>query len=168
MITTLDLVLIVAYFVAVLFIGWKVSRNENNEGFLIGNRQVRTASLNATVSASLTGGSALAAYVAFLYLWGISAFWIFIGVSIGILVFIPFAIKVKKEGDIRGHYTMLDFLNEKFGKRNTIIAAGLLMIMFLAIILAEMIIGGKVFALVTGLPYWLSIIISSAVSIVRS
>lgn len=166
MITTLDLVLIVAYFVAVLFIGWKVSRNENNEGFLIGNRQVRTASLNATVSASLTGGSALAAYVAFLYLWGISAFWIFIGVSIGILVFIPFAIKVKKEGDIRGHYTMLDFLNEKFGKRNTIIAAGLLMIMFLAIILAEMIIGGKVFALVTGLPYWLSIIISSAVILI--
>ena len=61
---------------------------------------------------------------------------------------------------------MLDFLNDKFGKRNTIIAAGLLMVMFLAIILAEMIIGGKVFALVTGLPYWLSVIISSAVILI--
>src|SRR3989344_3881216 len=166
MLTSLDLILIIAYFIAVLFIGWKVSRNEDNEGFLIGNRQVSTASLNATVSASLTGGSALAAYVAFLYLWGISAFWIFIGVAIGILAFIPFAIKIKKEGDRRGHYTMLDFLNEKFGKRNTIIAAGLLMLMFLAIILAEMIIGGKVFALVTGLPYWLSVIISSVVILI--
>ncbi|MEK6928689.1 MAG: hypothetical protein AABW65_01900, partial [Nanoarchaeota archaeon] len=166
MLTSLDLILVVVYFITVLFIGWKVSRNEDNEGFLIGNRQVSTASLNATVSASLTGGSALAAYVAFLYLWGISAFWIFIGVAVGILAFIPFAIKIKKEGDIKGHYTMLDFLNEKFGKGNIIIAAGLLMLMFIAIILAEMIIGGKVFALVTGLPYWLSIIISSVVILI--
>lgn len=163
MLAGLDLILVIVYFVAVLFIGWKISRNEDNEGFLIGNRQIKTASLNATVSASLTGGSALAAYIAFLYLWGISAFWIFIGVAIGILAFIPFAIKIKKEGDIKEHYTMLDFLNEKFGKRNTIISAGLLMIMFIAIILAEMIIGGKVLALVTGLPYWLSVIISSIV-----
>lgn len=61
---------------------------------------------------------------------------------------------------------MLDFLNEKFGKNNTIIAAGLLMTMFMAIILAEMIIGGKIFALITGLPYWLSVIISSLVVLI--
>ena len=163
MLADIDLILIIVYFIAVLFIGWKVSRNEDNEGFLIGNRQVSTTSLNATVSANLTGGASFAAYIAFLYLWGISAFWIFIGVAIGILAFIPFAVKIKKEGDIKGHYTMLDFLNERFGKLNTIIAAGLLMIMFITIILAEMIIGGKVFALVTGLPYWLSVIISSLV-----
>ena len=163
MLTSFDLILIVVYFIAVLLIGWRISRNEDDEGFLIGNRQVNTTSLNATVSANLTGGSALAAYVAFLYLWGISAFWIFIGVAIGILAFIPFAIKIKKEGDLKGYYTMLDFLNEKFGKKNTIISAGLLMVMFITIILAEMIIGGKVFALVTGLPYWLSVIISSVV-----
>src|SRR3989344_7789318 len=163
MLADIDLILIIVYFIAVLFIGWKVSRNEDNEGFLIGNRQVSTTSLNATVSANLTGGASFAAYIAFLYLWGISAFWIFIGVAIGILAFIPFAVKIKKEGDIKGHYTMLDFLNERFGKRNTIISAGLLMIMFITIILAEMIIGGKVFALVTGLPYGLSVMISSTV-----
>src|SRR3989338_8661874 len=152
MLTNFDLILIIAYFIVVLFIGWKVSRNENNEGFLIGNRQVGTTSLNATVSASLTGGSALAAYIAFLYLWGISAFWIFIGVAAGILAFIPFAVKIKKEGDRHGHYTMIDFLSKKFGKRNAVIATGLLIVMFLTIILAEMIIGGKIFTLVTGLP----------------
>lgn len=155
--------MIVVYFLSILFIGWKVSRNEDNEGFLIGNRQVSTTSLNATISASLTGGSALAAYVAVLYLWGISAFWIFIGVAIGILAFIPFAIKIKLAGDKQGHYTMLDFLNEKFGKKNILIAASLLLIMFVIIILAEMIIGGKIFSVVTGLPYWLSVVISSLV-----
>jgi len=98
MLANLDLILIIAYFIVVLFIGWRASRKEDNKGFLVGNRQIGTTSLNATVSASLTGGAAIAAYIALLYLWGFSAFWIFIGACIGLLVFIPFAAKIKKEG----------------------------------------------------------------------
>ena len=103
----IDLILIIAYFIIVLLIGWRTSRKEDNQGFLVGNRQIGTAGLNATVSASLTGGSAIAAYIALLYLWGFSAFWIFIGACVGLLVFIPFAAKIKKEGDAQGYLTML-------------------------------------------------------------
>jgi len=103
----IDLILIIAYFIIVLLIGWRTSRKEDNRGFLVGNRQIGTAGLNATVSASLTGGSAIAAYIALLYLWGFSAFWIFIGACVGLLVFIPFAAKIKKEGDAQGYLTML-------------------------------------------------------------
>ena len=163
MLKSLDLVLIITYFIIVLFIGWRSSRKENNQGFLVGNRQVGILSLNATVSASLTGGSAIAAYIALLYLWGFSVFWIFIGASIGLLVFIPFATKIKKEGDVQGHLTLLDFTYKKFGRRNTTLAASLFLVVFLMIILAEMIIGGKIFSVVTGFPYWLSVIICSLV-----
>ncbi len=163
MLTTLDLILIISYFAIVLFIGWRASRKEDNKGFLVGNRQIGTTSLNATVSASLTGGSAIAAYIALLYLWGFSAFWIFIGASIGLLIFIPFAAKIKKEGDTHGHLTLLDFMYKKFGRRNTTLAASLLLVVFLMVILAETIIGGKIFSVVTGFPYWLGVIICSLV-----
>ncbi|HII15433.1 MAG TPA: hypothetical protein HA362_03900 [Nanoarchaeota archaeon] len=163
MLANLDLILIIAYFIVVLFIGWRASRKEDNKGFLVGNRQIGTTSLNATVSASLTGGAAIAAYIALLYLWGFSAFWIFIGACIGLLVFIPFAAKIKKEGDMQGHLTLLDFMYKKFGRRNTTLAASLFLAVFLMVILSEMIIGGKVFSVVTGLPYWSGVVICSLV-----
>lgn len=166
MIANIDLVLIIVYFIIILSIGWNSSRKENNQGFLVGNRQIGTASLNATVSASLTGGSAIAAYIALLYLWGFSAFWIFIGASIGLLVFIPFAAKIKKQGDAKGHLTLLDFMYEKFGRKNTTIAASVFFVVFLLLILGEMIIGGKIFSVVTGLPYWLSVVICSLVILI--
>ncbi len=165
MLSTLDVFIVIVYFLVILFIGWKMQKTENQESFLIGNRKVKTASLNATISASLTGGAALAAYIAFLYLWGISAFWIFIGAAIGILSFIPFALKVKKEGDKKKHYTMLDFLYSRFGKTNITIAAALLIVMFLTIIISEMVITGKVFSLITGMPYWSGIVIATMVTL---
>jgi solute:Na+ symporter, SSS family len=166
MLAKFDLILVIAYFIIILFIGWRASRKENNQGFLVGNRQIGTASLNATVSASLTGGSSIAAYIALLYLWGFSAFWIFIGASIGLLIFIPFAIKIKKEGDRRKHLTLLDFMYGKFGRVNTTMAAFLLLIVFLLLILGETIIGGKIFSVIIGLPYWLSVIICSLVILI--
>lgn len=166
MLATLDLSLVIAYFVIILFIGWKVSRKENSQGFLVGNRNVGVVSLNATVSASLTGGSAIATYIALLYLWGFSAFWLFIGASIGLLVFIPFAVKIKKEGDMKGHLTLLDFMYSKFGRKNTTIAASLLLIVFLLLIIGETIIGGKIFSVVTGLSYWASTILCSIIILI--
>jgi len=64
-----------------------------------------------------------------------SVSWIFIGASIGLLVFIPFATKIKKEGDVQGHLTLLDFTYKKFGRRNTTLAASLFLVVFLMIIL---------------------------------
>jgi SSS family solute:Na+ symporter len=163
MLPGIDWVLIIFYFILILVIGLFSSRKEDSQGFLVGNRQIGTASINATVSASLTGGSAIAFYIALLYLWGFSAFWIFIGASIGLLIFIPFAVRVKREGDMKKHLTLLDFMYSKFGRKSTTIAACLFLIVFSLLILSEMIIGGKIFSVVTGLSYGLSVIVCSLI-----
>lgn len=162
MLANLDIILLIVYFLIVLAIGLWASRKEDEEGFLIADRKVDVANLNATISASLAGGGVLAAYIALVYSYGLSAIWIFVGVSLGILVFIPFAKKLKVAGDKEKHYTMLDFLYSKFGKKNNFIAASLLFLMFLSLILVELILGGKVFSVITGFPYWLAVLICSA------
>ncbi|MCK4522206.1 MAG: hypothetical protein KAU20_06535 [Nanoarchaeota archaeon] len=166
MIANIDLLLVVIYFIIVLIIGILASKKETKEGFLIADRKVNAVNLNATISASLAGGGILAAYIALVYLKGLAAIWIFIGASLGILIFIPFAKKIKRAGDKEGHYTMLDFLFSKFGKQNNLIAASLLFLMFLALILVELIIGGKILSIITGLPYWLSVIIGASVVLI--
>ena len=162
MLANLDILLLVIYFVALLAIGFQASRKEGQEGFLIADRNVNAVNLNATICASWAGGGILAAYVAFVYRYGISAIWIWVGSSLGILVFIPFAKKLKVAGDREQHYTMLDFLYSKFGKKNNLIAASLLFFGFLTLILVELILGGKLFSVITNLPYWLAVLICSA------
>lgn len=161
MIGYFDLLVIVIYFIALLIIGIRVSVREDNEGFIIGNRRVGAGSLNATLSASLTGGSYLAVYVAFVYLMGASALWLVVSVSIGLLVFIPFAVKLKREGDKKGHYTLLDYLSDRWGRANLVISAVLLLLIYFCLIVSETIIGGKTFSLIVGFPYWASVIICS-------
>ncbi len=162
MLANLDIIFLVIYFLIVLGIGIWASKKEDKEGFLIADRKVSAINLNATISASLAGGGVLAAYIALVYSYGLSAIWIFVGVSLGIIIFIPFAKKLKIEGDKEKHYTMLDFLYPKFGKKNNLIAASLLFLMFLALILVELILGGKIFSVITNLPYWLAVLTCSA------
>lgn len=162
MLANLDILFLVIYFLVLSGIGLWASRKEGYEGFLIADRKVNAVSLNATISASLAGGGVLAAYVALVYHYGISAIWISVGSCLGIIVFIPFAKKLKAAGDEEQHYTMLDFLYSKFGKRNNVIAASLLFLMFLTLILVELILGGKVFSIITHLPYWLAVLVCSA------
>jgi len=87
---TIDYVLIAIYFLVLLYIGYKVSRKQKDEDYLIGERKISTFGTMATVNASKTG-SILMIFVALVYLWGISAIWYFIGMMIGIFIFIPFA-----------------------------------------------------------------------------
>lgn len=163
MIGLVDYAFILVYFLALLFLGWKVSRKEDTDDFLVGNRSIRAGSLNATLSASLTGGSYFAVFVAFVYLMGASAIWLVISASIGLLVFIPFALKLKREGDKNGYYTLLDYFSHRWSRFNLVFSAALLLSVYFCLIISETIIGGKAFSIIIGLPYWISIIICSSV-----
>lgn len=117
MIGVLDWAIILVYVLALFYIAWKTSKQEDAEGFLIGNRNISTSQLNATIASSLAGGGALAAYIGLIYLYGLSAFWLIIGVSLAIVTFIPLAKRIKLAGDAKKHYTMFDYLSDSWGKQ---------------------------------------------------
>ena len=54
--SNIDFYFIAAYFLAVIFIGYLSSRKETKEGFLIGNRNLSSINLAATLSAGFVGG----------------------------------------------------------------------------------------------------------------
>lgn len=62
----IDIILVIAYFVIVLFIGIYVARKESKEGFLIGERKVGSFSLSSSMAAGLMGGGIIVTYVAYL------------------------------------------------------------------------------------------------------
>src|SRR3989344_1236892 len=105
MVNSIDLILILIYFIIVVLIGFLAKRKETREGFLIGERKVGTFLLTSTIIASLFGGNSLVTFSAFVYQYGISAIWAYIGTSIGFLALILFSKKLKNLADENRLYT---------------------------------------------------------------
>src|SRR3990167_3675991 len=108
--SSLDLFLIFVYFFILLVIGWKYSKRQSQEDFLIAERKLGAFSSMMTINASKTG-SILMIFVALVYLCCFSAMWYFVGVVIGALLFIPFALRLRERSE--RYYTLADYFRHK-------------------------------------------------------
>ncbi|MFH1636863.1 MAG: hypothetical protein ABIB71_00385 [Candidatus Woesearchaeota archaeon] len=115
MLATLDIILVIAYFVAIVIVGYLSSRKESEEEFLIGNKKIGIWHNIATLTATKITASLFITYVALVYVFGIGALWIFIGAGFGYLLFLLFGIKLKKEGDKYNYYSIADYFYHHYG-----------------------------------------------------
>jgi len=105
--SNLDFALIAIYFVIVVSIGYFSSRHQTSKDFLIAERRLGTLQTMATVNASKTGAVVMF-FVTMVYMWGFSAIWYFVGATLGIILFIPFSLRLKQSSNQR-FYTLADY-----------------------------------------------------------
>jgi solute:Na+ symporter, SSS family len=154
---TIDIALIFVYFAVLLFVGWKSSRKQKNDDYLIAERKLGPWSTMATINASKTG-SILMIFVAMVYTWGISAIWYFIGMSAGMLLFIPFAIRLKKYSNHK-YYTLGDYFKARYGKFAGGLASLISAIIMFGFLVLNLVAGTKIFTFFTGWPFWICAVI---------
>jgi solute:Na+ symporter, SSS family len=147
-----DQLIIVFYFAVLLGIGWYSSRRQHDEDYLIASRNLDSWSTMATINASKTG-SILMIFVALTYLWGFSAVWYFIGVIIGVFLFIPFSMRLK-EKSTHTYYTLADYFKYNYGERTAKFASILTIIGMVGFLVLNLIAGSKLFVFFTGWPFW--------------
>ncbi|PIN89345.1 hypothetical protein COU60_04300 [Candidatus Pacearchaeota archaeon CG10_big_fil_rev_8_21_14_0_10_34_76] len=150
---TLDLIFIFLYFALLLIIGYFASRKQKEEDYLIANRNLGTWQTMMTTNASKSG-SILMLFVGLVYLWGFSAIWYFIGVVTGALLFIPFAIKIKKTVSDK-HYTLPHYFKYRYGKRVGFFASLLSIVLMFGLLVVNLMAGTKLFVFFTGWPFWI-------------
>lgn len=109
MLGTLDYFFIAFYFVIILVVGFWSSRKEEKEEYLIAGRKLKSFEATTTIFSSRIGAAILLTYTALVYLYGLGAYWYFIGSVFGLFVFYFFGKKVKKLGDKEKFYTLSDF-----------------------------------------------------------
>ena len=163
LLSTIDFIVIAAYFVAVILFGYLASRRETKEGYLIADRKLGVLSSLATINATKTG-SILIVFTAFVYLFGFSAIWYFIGASVGYLVFTLFAVKLKKES--KKYYTLADYFYFNYGKLPAAFATIVNIIVMFGFLVVNLIGGAKIFSIFTGWSFWISAIIISTVVLI--
>jgi len=155
--STVDFVLIGVYFVVLIMVGYFSSRKQKDEDYLIAERKLGTWSTMATVNASKTG-SILMIFTAMVFLWGFSAVLYFIGMIIGVLVFIPFAMRLKDNSKQR-FYTLADYFRYNYGKKPAVIASLLTVFMMFLGLVMNLIAGTKIFEYFTGWSFWICAVI---------
>ena len=139
--TKLDFLLIFAYFIILLAIGYFTSRKQKDEDYLIAERKLGSWSTMATINASKTG-SIMMIFIAFIYIWGFSALWYFIGMICGMFIFIPFALRLKDKSQQR-FYTLAHYFKYLYGKKAAFFASVLTIFMMFGFLVLNLIAGTK-------------------------
>ena len=159
----LSILFFLLYIVIVVTIGIVSSRKETEDGFMIAERNVQGAQVASTINASFFDGAILSVYLAYIYLYGFSAIWLFVGISIGFLFVRKYAWKIKQEADELRAYSMPEYFFRVLGKKNGLMFSFFLVLQFFLLLIVNLIISGKVLSTIFPIPYFLAVLIGGAI-----
>ncbi|MBS3167860.1 sodium:solute symporter family protein [Candidatus Woesearchaeota archaeon] len=157
------IVFFLLYFLVVFLIGIISSRSKTEDSFMIAERKVKGVQLAATMSAGFFDGATLAIFVAYIYQFGFSAIWLFIGLAFGFILLRKYAINIKTKADLTNSYSMPEFFYNIFGKSNGLLFSIILIIQFFGILIVNLIISGKILSSIFSLPLYIAVSIGGLV-----
>ncbi len=159
----LSILFFVLYIAVVFMIGWFASKNETEEGFMIADRKVAGLPLAITMTAGFFDGATLAIYIAYVYQFGLSALWLFVGFGCGFLVLRKFAPRIKKTADERGIYSLPEYFFKTIGPCSGIMFSVILVIGFSLLLVVNLIVSGKVLSTIFPISYEISVSIGGII-----
>lgn len=162
----LSILFFLLYIAAVVAIGWIASRKETEEGFMIADRKVAGLQLAATMSAGFFDGATLSIYLAYIYQFGLSAIWLFIGLGLGLFTLRRFATRIKQKADELRVYTMPEYFLHTIGSRSGLAYSIVLTIAFFCFLVVNLIVSGQVLSAIFPLPYALSVAIGGGIILI--
>ncbi|MCD4834909.1 MAG: sodium:solute symporter family protein [Bacteroidales bacterium] len=159
MLTTLDYIFIALYFIIILIVGFWTGHKEEKEDYLIAGRKLKSFEATTTIFSSRIGAAILLTYTALVYLYGLGAYWYFIGSVLGLFVFYFFGKKIKKLGDEQKFYTLSDFFFYLKGPVAGYLSAVVVMIIMFGWVVLNFTAGAKLVQEYTPISYDWSVII---------
>ncbi|HRZ76090.1 MAG TPA: sodium:solute symporter family protein, partial [Bacteroidales bacterium] len=166
MLSFFDIGLLIVYALVCLGIGFYGSRRQGGEEFMIAGRKLNLVGFTASVVASYIGGAALMAYAAYVYQFGISALAVFLGTAAGFLVFIPYALRLRRISEEKKFHTLSDWFYHNYSPRVGLLSALILFVVYLGMLLNQFIAGSSILASISGWSYEESLTFSSGIILV--
>lgn len=162
--TGLNILFFSIYVLIAIIIGWYSSKKESEEDFMIANRKVKGILMISTITAGMFDGAVLSIYIAYVYQYGFSAIWFFLGMSFGFLLFRYFAKRIKNKADELKAYSMPEYFFKILGKRNGIMFSVFLVVQFFGYLIINFILSGKVLAAIfPDMPYSIAVCVGGII-----
>jgi len=166
MLNTIDYFFIAIYFLIILFVGLWTGRKQDKEDYLIANRKLKLLEATSTIFSSRIGAAILLTYTALVYIYGLGAYWYFIGSVFGLFVFYFFGKKVKKLGDEQNFYTLSDFFFYLKGKTAGYLSAIVVIIIMFGWVVLNFTAGARLVEEYTPISYDISVIVIGAIILI--
>ncbi|MFA9390656.1 MAG: sodium:solute symporter [Prolixibacteraceae bacterium] len=166
MLTFVDYAFIGVYFIVILYVGFRTGRKQDKEDYLIGNRKLKTLEATSTIFSSRIGAAILLTYTALVYIYGLGAYWYFIGSVIGLFVFYFFGKKIKTLGDQQHFYTFSDYFFYTKGKTAGYLSAVVVVIIMFGWVVLNFTAGAKLVEAYTPIGYNWSVIIIGVIILI--
>jgi solute:Na+ symporter, SSS family len=150
------LILLLAYTIAITAFGVWIGRHVRGPAdFFVAGRRLTWPLVGATVLAANIGAGTTVGAAGRAYADGISAWWWNGSVGLGTLVLALWAgPKLWALASAKGHLTLGDFLEDRYGAGVRVLTSLLLAIGTLAILAGQLIAGAAVLEVIAGLPRW--------------
>ena len=159
----LSIIFFLLYIAVAVIVGVVSSKKETEDDFMIAERKVQGVQVAATMSASSFDGATLAIYLAYVYQYGFSAIWLFVGIAVGFLFVRKYAWKIKQRADELKVYSMPEYFFRVFGKRNGLMFSLFIVLQFFLLLTVNFIVSGKVLSAIFPIPYFLAVIIGGLI-----
>src|SRR6185369_10140011 len=114
-------------------------------------------------SAGFFDGATLGIYFAYIYQYGFSAIWLFIGLFLGFIIFRRYSGLVKQKANELEVYTMSEYFYRLLGKRNGLMFSFFLIIQFFLLLIVNLIVSGKILSVILPIPYYIAVIIGGLI-----
>ena len=138
---TLTIVL-VGFTVVGILLG-RMTSTKSVDDFALGGRSMGFFPSLMTLSGTFVSAVTLMVYTSFVYIYGISAAWIFIGYTLGFLIFIPFALKLYRLGVAHGFFTLTDYFVFRYGRKTARWVIGTIFVWYVGLLSTQLLVGSN-------------------------
>ena len=148
-------VLVLSVLIAFTIIGvilGRLTSTKSVDDFALGGRNMGFFPSLMTLSGTFVSAVTLMVYTSFVYIYGISAAWIFVGYTLGFLFFIPFALKLYRLSLEHQFFTLTDYFVFRYGRKTARWVIGVIFVWYVGLLSTQLLVGSNLLNELGGVP----------------
>ncbi len=121
----------------------RMTSTKSVDDFALGGRNMGFFPSLMTLSGTFVSAVTLMVYTSFVYIYGISAAWIFIGYTLGFLLFIPFSLKLYRLSLQHQFFTLTDYFVFRYGRKTARLVIGVIFVWYVGLLSTQLLVGSN-------------------------
>ncbi len=130
----------------------RMTSTKSVDDFALGGRNMGFFPSLMTLSGTFVSAVTLMVYTSFVYIYGVSAAWIFIGYTLGFLLFIPFALKLYRLSIEHHFFTLTDYFVFRYGRKTARWVIGVIFVWYVGLLSTQLLVGSNLLNELGGVP----------------
>lgn len=130
----------------------RMTSTKSVDDFALGGRNMGFFPSLMTLSGTFVSAVTLMVYTSFVYIYGVSAAWIFIGYTLGFLMFIPFALKLYRLSIEHHFFTLTDYFVFRYGRKTARWVIGVIFVWYVGLLSTQLLVGSNLLNELGGVP----------------